>query len=346
MLARRQLGGQRPLVAVTLALALLGLVALPATSQARGTTPLGYGELRVTTAPSVASQITVGGLTRNSSGLSGLELPVGEHRLCFQEVGGYMAPPCRNVRITEGEVTSVTGTFQPAGTLHVRTEPEGVGGAIIVGGVARDIGPVTVPLAVGAHQVCFESVSGWAGPPCRDVQVVAGETSTTLGTYLPEVADPPPVEDEEPEPVQVPPAPSRVSATHGDGRVSVAWRAVAGPVTGYRLTSQPDGRVVEVGSGVDRATVTGLTNGRRYRIEVRAVNGDASWARSPEQRGHPEACPGTARLRGCAEHRPLRCSRSLAQGRRRHRRRPPAALRSPGTRHSCADGGVHLAPAR
>jgi hypothetical protein len=286
--------GQRPLAVAALAVALLGLLALPATSQARGTTPAGHGELRVTTAPSVASQITVGGLTRNSSALSGLELPVGEHRLCFQEVAGYVAPPCRNVRITEGAVTSVTGAFRPAGTLHVRTEPTGVGGVIVVGGVARDIGQVTVPLAEGLHQVCFEPAGGWSAPACRDVQVVAGETRTAVGTYVPTTAGPPPADDEEEvsRPVDLPSAPSRVSATHGDGRVSVTWRGVGGAVTGYRLTSQPDGRVVEVGPGVDRATVTGLRNGERYRIEVRALVDTAAGPGALSNVVIPKPAPG------------------------------------------------------
>jgi hypothetical protein len=292
MPAPRHSTGQRSLATATLAFVLLCLVALPATSQARGTTPAGYGELRVATAPSVASQVTVGGLTRNSAALSGLWLPAGEHRLCFQEVGGYVAPPCRDVRITEGAVTSVKGTFQPAGTLHARTEPEGVGGAIIVGGVARDVGSVVVPLVEGLHQVCFEPAGGWSAPDCRSVQVVAGQTSTAVGTYVPATAGPPSAADGEPGRVDVPAAPSRVSATHGDERVSVTWRAVDGAVTGYRLTSQPDGRAVEVGPGVDRATVTGLANGRRYRVEVRALNDDAAGPGALSNLVIPKPAPG------------------------------------------------------
>jgi hypothetical protein len=302
MPATRHPKRQRSLAAATLTFALLGLVGFPATSQARGQTPASYGELQVTTVPSVASQVTVGGLMRNSSGLSGLQLPVGEHRLCFQEVGGYLAPPCRNVRITEGAVTSVTGTFRPAGTLYVRTEPEGVGGAITVGGVARDIGPVTVPLAEGAHQVCFEPAGGWTAPPCRDLQIIAGQTSTAVGTYVPVTAGPLPDEDGMPglvddrpgsdDDIIMPTAPSRVSATHGDERASVTWAAVDGSVTGYRLTSQPDGRIVEVGPSVDRAIVTGLTNGQRYRVEVRALVGDAAGPGALSNVVIPKPAPG------------------------------------------------------
>lgn len=259
-----------PAVAAMLSVGLLvALLAVPTVSFAGATSRAGHGELRVATSPTVASQVTVGGLIRNTSGVTGLELPVGTHELCFRAVAGYVAPPCEDVTITEGAVTSVTGTFEPAGTLIVTTEPTGVGGAIVIDSVERDLGPMRLPIAVGDHEVCFSAVAGWTTPACRTIRVAADAEATAVGTYTT-------ASDDQPLP---PPAPTTVSATHGDRRAVVTWtevRAADTPVTGYRLTVSPGGRQVEVPSDVRTATATGLTNGVRYRVSVRALSGSVA----------------------------------------------------------------------
>lgn len=76
----------------------------------------------------------------------------------------------------------------------------------------------------------------------------------------------------------VPVAPTGVSATAGNGGIDVAFTRPAleagPPTTGYRITATPaDGRParsVDTTSG--SATMTGLTNGTAYQIDVRSLN--------------------------------------------------------------------------
>ncbi|NUW46610.1 fibronectin type III domain-containing protein [Nonomuraea rhodomycinica] len=74
---------------------------------------------------------------------------------------------------------------------------------------------------------------------------------------------------------QAPGAPLDVRATAGDGQVAVTWKAPAdggAAITAYRVTPEPSGDPVEVGGEATTATVTGLENGRTYRLFVVAVN--------------------------------------------------------------------------
>ena len=80
--------------------------------------------------------------------------------------------------------------------------------------------------------------------------------------------------------LMVPPdAPALGTATPGDGTVVVRWSAPAGdggtPVTGYRLEASGSGgtyRSATAAADATSATLTGLTNGVAYRVDVRAVN--------------------------------------------------------------------------
>ena len=148
----------------------------------------GYGLLSVETTPTVDSQVTVDGTPRNTSGVHGLELPTGSYEVCFDEVDGYLVPPCEWVTLADGQSISVTASFVPAGMLEVTTAPSGTGGMIVIDGVSRDRGAVTVPLPGGPHEVCFGDVGGYEAPACETVVVAEKGTVSLVGTYT--AADP------------------------------------------------------------------------------------------------------------------------------------------------------------
>ena len=75
-------------------------------------------------------------------------------------------------------------------------------------------------------------------------------------------------------PAPVPDAPSGVSGTAGDERVTVSWVAPASnndaPVTSYSVSGNPSGSCST--AGALSCVVTGLTNGQPYTFTVRASN--------------------------------------------------------------------------
>jgi subtilisin family serine protease len=81
-----------------------------------------------------------------------------------------------------------------------------------------------------------------------------------------------------------PSRPSPSVATHGDRRAVVSWgaasRRTGSAITGYRVTAEPGGKQVIVGSSTHSATITGLDNGTRYTFTVRAINELVSGAHS------------------------------------------------------------------
>ncbi len=101
-------------------------------------------------------------------------------------------------------------------------------------------------------------------------------------------------------PASVPGAPTGASATPADGSAAVSWSAPASnggmPITGYTVTSAPDGRTCTT-SGALTCTVMGLVNGTPYTFSVTATNvkgtGSASLASSPVT---PMTIPGATYL--------------------------------------------------
>lgn len=96
---------------------------------------------------------------------------------------------------------------------------------------------------------------------------------------------------------QAPDAPTSVVATAGQQQASVTWTAPSSnggsTITGYTVTSSPDGRTCSWTSGPLDCTVTGLTAGTAYTFTVTATNdAGTSVASSPSTAVTPTAPSG------------------------------------------------------
>ena len=113
----------------------------------------------------------------------------------------------------------------------------------------------------------------------------------SVGTSVPSSPSSPVV------PVTVPGAPTGVIATPGDTQAQVSWSAPlatgGSPITGYTVTSSPQGRTCAWPAGPLGCTVTGLANGQPYTFTVTATNsvgtGPSSSASAPVT---PATVPG------------------------------------------------------
>lgn len=69
------------------------------------------------------------------------------------------------------------------GELRVTTDPP-VASTVVVDGVDRDQWGLTwLDLAEGPRTVCFTDVPGYVTPPCEDVEITPGQTTTVEGTF-------------------------------------------------------------------------------------------------------------------------------------------------------------------
>jgi len=76
-------------------------------------------------------------------------------------------------------------------------------------------------------------------------------------------------------PDTLPGAPTLTSAVRGNRNVTVNWAAPindGSAITGYRITVYPGGRTVSAPANATSRKIWGLTNGTRYRFDVRALN--------------------------------------------------------------------------
>jgi hypothetical protein len=150
------------------------------------------GELRVTTNPSLPSQILIDGVPRDSFGLNWLDLPPGSYTVSFTHIEGYTDPAPQTVMVNAGATTTVQGNFVQRGSLRVMTSPAKPG-TITVDGIPRDDWGMWTDLPVGTHSVCFGPVQGFNTPACQNnVVLTAGNLTTVTGTYTANAAAPGP----------------------------------------------------------------------------------------------------------------------------------------------------------
>ena len=92
-----------------------------------------------------------------------------------------------------------------------------------------------------------------------------------------------------------PSAPTDLSASFGDGQVTLSWTASSGTVTGYQYRYHENGGSwgswIPTGSLGTTVDVFGLTNGTTYEVQVSAVNGLFASAASNTVEGAPVTVP-------------------------------------------------------
>jgi putative cell wall-binding protein len=97
-------------------------------------------------------------------------------------------------------------------------------------------------------------------------------------------------------PRTVPSAPTTVAGAPGNARATVTWSAPASnggaAITGYRVTANPGGKVVQADAASRSAVVTGLTNGTKYTFTVAAVNAAGTGATASTGPVTPRTVPG------------------------------------------------------
>lgn len=120
------------------------------------------------------------------------------------------------------------------------------------------------------------SLSITVPPGTGTVSVTArlnGGNSVTLGTFT--YGSTPPV------PADPPTAPLNAVATAGDASATATWSPPTSqgsfPVTNYKATSSPGGRMCLSTAPTTSCTIDGLTNGTAYTVTVQALNG-AGWS--------------------------------------------------------------------
>ena len=154
--------------------------------------PAVTGLLRVTTSQDinplagVPSQIMVDGFVGDSFGLNFVEVPVGQHEVCFTDVMAFTTPPCQTVTVDETVTTAIDGQFTANGWLRVQTSPALPSTITVEGEPANDWG-MWSDVAPGIYEVCWGAVAGWAPPICEEATVTAGATTLIVGTFT---ADP------------------------------------------------------------------------------------------------------------------------------------------------------------
>lgn len=116
--------------------------------------------------------------------------------LAFSDVPGYGTPPPQPYPSCGGSaeprVYECGGVYAAHGFLRVITDPA-VAGTIFVDDIPRNDWGMWTDLPPGTYTVSFGSVAGYDSPAPREVTVVAGQTTTTTGAYVPNPSAPGPI---------------------------------------------------------------------------------------------------------------------------------------------------------
>ncbi|MBI5219453.1 MAG: T9SS type A sorting domain-containing protein, partial [Bacteroidia bacterium] len=153
-----------------------------------------YGSVYVTITPSAAvSAGATWNLDGSGSYASGYTLPnvsTGNHTVGFNNVSGWIAPASQSVNVTNGNTSTVSGTYTPItqyGSVYVTITPSAAvsaGATWNLDGSGSYASGYTLPsVSTGNHLVGFNNVSGWTAPASQSVNVTNGNTSTASGMY-------------------------------------------------------------------------------------------------------------------------------------------------------------------
>jgi hypothetical protein len=198
---------------------------------------------------------------------------------------------------TQGDTTPPTLTLDPAPDANAPVEASSVSVSsdgdifyttgedlVIAGGVPSDSAkPYTGPIAITGpttlHVASFDD---------------AGNYTVTDGEYLP------PAGTGEPAPDPVPPAtPTGLTATAGQGSVTLRWDAGDTSVTGYQVTVYEGGVALTAQPAETTArtqTVSGLAPGTEYGFTVKAMAGHLASDESAQVTATPDAVTDTVTI--------------------------------------------------
>jgi alpha-tubulin suppressor-like RCC1 family protein len=200
----------------------------------------GFGQVGNGTTANQSTPVAVGGAL---AGVTVSQVSVGENHTCAVSAGALYC-------------WGHNGSGQLGdGTLTSRPSPVAVAGGVLAG--------VTVTqVSAGSEYTCAASAAGAGSCWGRNEFGQLGDGSTT----------------DRPRPVAVnvvaltaPQAPTGVTATAGNAQATVSWTAPAslgsGTLTGYTATADPGGKTC-TSTAATSCTVSGLTNGTKYRFTV------------------------------------------------------------------------------
>ena len=120
-------------------------------------------------------------------------LSTGPYTVEFKPVTNYVTPANAGVSVTDGVVTTLTGTYTKYGTLKVTLAPAA---AITAGAQWRRVGmttwlnsAATESLPPGAYTVEFKDATGFTKPADLPVTITAAVTTSKTATYNPPTPD-------------------------------------------------------------------------------------------------------------------------------------------------------------
>ncbi len=154
------------------------------------------GSLTVTIGPSVAvnagAMWNVDGGSWRTSGTTVSGITVGSHTVAFNNIAGWTTPPNQTANISDGQTTSLVGSYvqiPQTGSLTVTIGPAGA----VTAGAMWDVdggstwyvsGAVVSNLSVSMHTIGFNNVQGWTTPSSQTFNISNGKTTSLSGTYV------------------------------------------------------------------------------------------------------------------------------------------------------------------
>jgi PKD repeat protein len=132
----------------------------------------------------------VDGGSWQTSGTTLSGIAVGSHTVAFNNITGWTAPSSQTANVSNGQTASLGGAYvQQTGSLTVSISPaEAVSaGAMwnVDGGSWQPGGTTVSGIAVGAHTVAFNTITGWSIPSRQAANVTKEQTVSAIGTYTP-----------------------------------------------------------------------------------------------------------------------------------------------------------------